>query len=184
MCWIEMNTHPARTLAAMFALVLAFMWIGGGQQAKEVAMKISSPDFADGGNIPVRFTCDGKDVNPALTISGVPAGAKSLALIVDDPDAPRGTWTHWLMWNLRPDLKEIAMNSVPAEAVQGVNDFPANKYGGPCPPSGTHRYYFKLYALDTALELPASSNRKAVDQALRGHIVAEAQWMGRYARSR
>ena len=179
-----MNTHPGRTIVAMLALVLLLAWVGTGQQLKESAMKISSPDFSEGATIPVRFTCDGEDVNPALHISGVPAEAKSLALIVDDPDAPHGTWTHWLMWNLRPDLKEIGVASVPAGAVQGRNDFPANKYGGPCPPSGSHRYYFKLYALDAVPELPAGSQRKAVDQALKGHIIAQAQWMGRYARSR
>ena len=147
-------------------------------------MKISSPDFNEGGSIPSRFTCDGANVNPALNISEVPAGAKSLLLIVDDPDAPAGTWTHWLMWNLTPDLQEIAAGSVPAEAVQGLNDFHRNNYGGPCPPSGTHRYFFRCFALDAVLELPASSNRKALDQAMRGHVVAEAGLMGRYARSR
>lgn len=145
-------------------------------------MKISSSDFTNGSSIPARFTCDGEDVNPALHISEVPAGAKSLALIVDDPDAPHGTWTHWLLWNVKPDTEEIAAHSVPPGAVQGMNDFPATKYGGPCPPSGTHRYFFKLYALDVILDLPAGSNRKAVDQALHGHIIGEAQWMGRYAR--
>lgn len=168
----------------MLSLVLLLVWVGMGQPAKEVKMEISTPDFANGGNIPARFTCDGEDVNPTLNISGVPAEAKSLALIVDDPDAPRGTWTHWLIWNLPSDLKQIATNSVPAGALQGVNDFPAEQYGGPCPPSGNHRYYFKLYALDTVPALSSGANREAVDAALQGHIIAEARWMGRYSRAR
>ena len=147
-------------------------------------MMISSPDFTEGGAISSRFTCAGEDVNPTLKISQVPTGAKSLALIVDDPDAPHGTWTHWLLWNVRPDVQKIPANSLPPGAVQGVNSFPAVKYGGPCPPSGTHRYYFKLYALDTVLELPAGSNRKTLEQAMHGHVIAEAQCMGRYAKSR
>lgn len=154
------------------------------QSAEEKPMKISSPDFNEGGSIPARFTCDGENVNPTLRISGVPAGAKSLVLIVDDPDAPAGTWIHWVMWNLKPDLAEIGIDRVPPGAVQGVNDFHRNNYGGPCPPSGTHRYYFRLYALDTALELPAGSSRERLDQAMGGHVVAEAKQMGRYTRSR
>lgn len=145
-------------------------------------MNISSPDFSEGGSIPSRFTCDGANVNPALRISDVPTKAKSLVLIVDDPDAPVGTWNHWLLWNLKSDLKEIPANSVPAGAVQGLNDFKKNNYGGPCPPSGTHRYFFRLFALDTALELPAHANRKALDQAMRGHVLGQAEYMGRYAR--
>jgi len=147
-------------------------------------MTISSPDFKEGGSIPARFTCDGENVNPSLQISGVPAGARSLVLIVDDSDAPAGTWTHWLMWNLKTDLKKIPANSVPAGAVQGLNGFRKNNYGGPCPPSGTHRYFFKLCALDTVLELAANSDRKALDQAVRGHVIAESKYMGKYERSR
>ncbi len=145
-------------------------------------MKIATPDFTDSGMIPSRFTGDGEDVNPTLEISDVPTEARSLALIVDDPDAPRGTWTHWLLWNVQPTTTQIPENSVPEGAVQGTNDFPAARYNGPMPPSGTHRYFFKLYALDTMLSLPAGSDRKAVDKALQGHIIAEAQWMGRYER--
>ena len=149
---------------------------------QEAPMKLSSPDFSEGGNIPERFTCDGKDINPTLKIDGVPKEAKSLALIVDDPDAPGGNFTHWLMWNVVPDLTEIAANRLPSHAVQGVNDFGKSKYSGPCPPPGIHRYYFKLYALDTTLALPPTSKRKAVDSAIKGHIIAEATLMGKYAR--
>jgi len=145
-------------------------------------MKLTSPDFSEGSSIPERFTCDGQDINPTLRIDGVPQAAKSLVLIVDDPDAPVGTFTHWLIWNLRPDVTEIVANSPLSDAVQGVNDFGRSKYGGPCPPSGVHRYYFKLYALDTTLKLPAKSKRKALDAAIKGHMVGEAILMGRYAR--
>jgi Raf kinase inhibitor-like YbhB/YbcL family protein len=172
--------HPMRVAVALMtgaAIALA-------QNAAETPMKISSPDFTEGGNIPEQFTCDGENVNPALRISGVPAGAKSLVLIVDDPDAPRGTWTHWMVWNIKPALTEIAGNSVPAGAAQGSDDFHKNGYGGPCPPGGaTHRYFFKLSALDTVLELPAGSNRKALDEAMRGHVIAGANTMGKYARA-
>lgn len=145
-------------------------------------MKITSPDFAEGGNIPARFTCDGEDISPTLRISDAPAATTSFVLIVDDPDAPDGTWNHWLIWNLRPGLKEIPAGSVPEGAIQGENDFLNNNYGGPCPPSGTHQYNFKLLALNTVLDLPSTSDRKALDQALRGHVVAQAHLMGRYTK--
>jgi Raf kinase inhibitor-like YbhB/YbcL family protein len=167
------------------SLMLALSLMTGTARAKipqEEPMKLSSPDFGEGGNIPERFTCDGKDITPTLKIDGVPKEAKSLVLIVDDPDAPVGNFTHWLMWNVLPDLTEIATNRPPSHAVQGVNDFGKSKYSGPCPPSGVHRYYFRLYALDTALALPPKSKRKAVDSGIKGHILAEATLMGRYAR--
>jgi Raf kinase inhibitor-like YbhB/YbcL family protein len=147
-------------------------------------MNLLSPDFSEGDNIPERFTCDGEDVNPTLKISGVSPATKSLVLIVDDPDAPRGTFTHWLVWNLRPDLTEIKASGSPSGAMQGMNDFGTSKYGGPCPPSGVHRYYFKLYALDTMLQLPTNSKRQAIDFAIKDHIVDEATLMGRYTRKR
>ena len=145
-------------------------------------MNLTSPDFREGGNIPERFTCDGKDISPTLKIDGIPKGAKSLVLIVDDPDAPGGNFTHWLIWNIVPDLTEIVANQLPAHAVQGVNDFGKSRYSGPCPPAGVHRYYFRLYALDTTLTLPQTSKRKVVDSAIGGHIIGEATLMGRYAR--
>jgi Raf kinase inhibitor-like YbhB/YbcL family protein len=156
----------------------------GQSHDSQTTMKLISPDFSDGGNIPERFTCDGEDISPTLRIEDVPEAARSLLLIVDDPDAPVGTFTHWLMWNIRPDVTEIAENSPLSEAVQGVNDFGRSRYGGPCPPSGVHRYYFKLYALDTTLQLPAKSKRKVVEAAIKGHTISEATLMGRYARKR
>ena len=147
-------------------------------------MKITSSAFQEGGNIPSKFTCDGADVNPALRFEGAPAEAKSLGLIVDDPDAPVGLFTHWLIWNIDPKTTEIAENSAPAKAVQGTNDFPKTGYGGPCPPSGTHRYYFKIFALDQMLDLKAGAKRAEVDAAMRGHVIGQGELMGRYSRKK
>src|SRR6266550_8444606 len=127
---------------AAVAGALSSFAVGGGK------MKISSSAFQEGGNIPSKFTCDGADANPPLRVEGAPAEAKSLALIADDPDAPVGLFTHWLVWNIDPKTTEIAENSPPNGAVQGTNDYPNLGYGGPQPPSGTHRYYFKIFALD------------------------------------
>ena len=165
--------------------MLALSLITGPARAKtpkEATMNLSSPDFSEGGNIPERFTCEGKDMSPTLKIDGVPSEAKSLVVIVDDHDAPAGNFTHWLMWNVAPDLTEIVANRLPSQVVQGVNDFGKSKYSGPCPPSGIHRYYFKLYALDTKLTLPPTSKRKVVDSAIKGHVIAEATLMGKYAK--
>ncbi|MGA7882940.1 MAG: YbhB/YbcL family Raf kinase inhibitor-like protein [Terrimicrobiaceae bacterium] len=132
--------------------------------------------------MPERFTCEGKDMSPTLKIDGVPSEAKSLVSIVDDRDAPGGNFTHWLMWSVASDVTEIVVNRLPSHAVQGVNDFGKSKYSDPCPPPGIHRYYFKLYALDTKLALPPTSKRKVVDAAIKGHIIAEATLMGRHAK--
>ncbi len=145
-------------------------------------MKISSPNFKHNEHIPAKFTCDGADVNPALAIENVPANAKSLALIVDDPDAPAGTWVHWVVWNIDPMVTTIKENSVPSGAQQGINDFRNRNYGGPCPPSGTHRYYFKLYALDATLTPGANTTKAALEKAMKGHIVAQNELIGLYKR--
>src|SRR5512143_1241812 len=129
------------------------------------AMTMTSPAFKHGESIPSRHTCDGADVSPALAIANVPAGAKSLALIMDDPDAPGGMWVHWVVWNIDPATKEIGENSFPAGAKQGMNDFRKAPYGGPCPPSGTHRYFFKLYALDADLDLPAATTKASLERS-------------------
>ena len=147
-------------------------------------MKITSSAFQEGGNIPSKFTCDGADVNPALRFEGAPAEAKSLALIVDDPDAPSGLFTHWLAWNIDPKTTDVAENSAPAKAGQGTNDFPKTGYGGPCPPSGTHRYFFKIFALDQMLDLKAGAKRAEVDAAMRGHVIAQGELMGRYSKQK
>lgn len=143
-------------------------------------MKIESPDFKEGKPIPSEFTCDGTNVSPALVFKDVPKGAKSLALVMDDPDAPMGTFVHWVVWNIPPGTKKVSKGEKIAD--QGRNDFGKLSYGGPCPPSGTHRYFFKLYALDIMLDLEEATKAELED-AMEGHIVAEAKLMGTYRRS-
>jgi Raf kinase inhibitor-like YbhB/YbcL family protein len=154
--------------------------------AKEVgamdALKITSPAFQNNGNIPGTYTCDGSDINPALMIENCPQGAKSIALVCDDPDAPMGTWVHWVLWNITPNTKEIKENTVPTGAVQGINDFKKHTYGGPCPPSGTHRYFFKVYALDTMLTISPNSTKADLEKAMKGHILTQGQLVGLYKR--
>lgn len=147
-----------------------------------MALEITSPFFKDGGMIPRKFTCQGEDVNPQLDISGVPANARSLVLIMDDPDAPMGTWDHWVVWNIPPDVKSIPENSVPEGAIQGRNSWGKNEYGGPCPPHGVHRYFFKLYALDILLNISPKSTKKDVEKAMKGHIIEKAELIGKYVK--
>lgn len=144
-------------------------------------MQVISSAFKPGEAIPSIYTCDGMDLSPPLTFKGVSKGAKSLALIVDDPDAPVGTWVHWVVWNMDPSIGEISQGE---EIVgeKGKNDFGRLNYGGPCPPRGTHRYYFKLYALDKRLNLKEGSSKKELEKAMEGHIIEEAQLMGIYSR--
>jgi hypothetical protein len=154
--------------------------------AKEVgamdALKITSPVFQNSGAIPSKYTCDGSDINPSLVIVDCPPGAKSLALICDDPDAPIGIWVHWVLWNIPPSVKEIKENTVPQGAIEGMNDFRKHSYGGPCPPSGTHRYFFKAYALDTMLSISPNSTKADLETAMKGHILAQGQLIGLYKR--
>ena len=153
-----------------------------------MSLTISSPSFTNGGNIAQKFTCDGADVSPQLSWNEPPAGTKTFVLLVDDPDAPVGNWNHWTMWNvpaatrsLREGLRKDA--ELPDGSRQGQNDFRRTGYNGPCPPSGRpHRYYFKLYALDTKLDLKPGATKKDVEAAMKGHILAQAEWMGRYGR--
>jgi len=147
-------------------------------------MKLESPAFQNQGNIPSKYTCDGGNVNPPLQISGVPEESKSLALIISDPDAPAGVWTHWLVWNISPETSLIEENNLPEGAVEGLNDFGNHSYGGPCPPSGTHRYFFELYALDSELELDSNSRKVDVEQAMQGHIIGAVQLIGLYTRQK
>lgn len=145
-------------------------------------MKVMSLAFDEGGTIPDKFGKSGRNVSPELRIEGAPAEAKSLALIVDDPDAPVGLFTHWLVWNIDPKTMEIYEGSAPSGAVQGKNDFGETGYGGPKPPSGTHRYYFKIFALDRTLDLNPGTKRREVDAAMKGHVIAQGQLMGRYSK--
>jgi Raf kinase inhibitor-like YbhB/YbcL family protein len=147
-------------------------------------MAVMSPDFADGGTIPAQFTGDGANRPPVLMITGVPAGAKSLAIVVDDPDAPSGTFTHWIVWNIAPTTGKIGGGALPAGMRQGVNDFGENGYTGPTPPSGTHHYHFRVKALDTILSLGTNATRSDFDAATNGHILAAAEVMGKYSRGR
>ncbi len=147
----------------------------------QTGMKISSPAFANGQSIPPKYTCDGGDTSPPLAFADVPPSAKSLALVVDDPDAPGGTFDHWIVWNIPANTAAVAEGQ-PPQGVAGRNDFGKNAYGGPCPPSGEHRYQFKLYALDATINLQPSSGKKDLERAMSGHTVAEAQMMGRYKR--
>lgn len=143
------------------------------------ALKVTSRAFSRKGMIPAQYTCDGEDINPPLDLGPVPAEAKSLVLIVEDPDAPAGTWLHWLVWNI-PVTHHLHEQEIPGE--QGLNDFGRNTYGGPCPPSGTHRYFFKVYALDDLIDLPDGSTRREVEDAMRDHILAYGELVGLYKR--
>ncbi len=145
-------------------------------------MELSSSVFKAGSVIPALYTCDGRNTNPPLTFEFVPQRAQSLVLIVDDPDAPGGTWLHWSVWDIQPSIKEIAANSVPLGAREGVTSFGTAGYGGPCPPSGTHRYFFKLYALDVALSLKNGASIAELEVAMSRHVIDRAELVGVYER--
>ena len=153
-----------------------------------MAFSLSSQNFENGSDIPKKFTCDGEDVSPELSWEGPPAGTKSFALIADDPDAPSGTWTHWVAYDLPATLRQLP-EAVPKQAAepgggaQGINDFGKTGYGGPCPPPGKpHRYFFKLYALDTKLDLKSGAARQQLERAMEGHVLGQAELMGTYKR--
>jgi len=151
---------------------------------KETAMsdhfQLTSPAFDSGERIPVRYTCKGADVSPPLEFSDVPVGTQSLAIVLHDPDAPHGDYLHWTIWDIHPGITDIPEGAVPVGATEGVNDFGNKGYGGPCPPSGTHRYEFDAYALDAPLGLAASSTREAVRQAIESHSIAETKLVGSF----
>jgi hypothetical protein len=143
------------------------------------SLTVKSSAFANKNYIPLRYTCDGTNINPELIIESIPKNAKSLALIMDDTDSPNGEFTHWLMWNI-PPKKTIAENSAPG--IQGANSMQQNKYYGPCPPNGMHTYHFKIYALDINLDLPLSSDKKALLAAIEGHVLSNGELTGLYYR--
>ena len=152
-------------------------------------MNLRSSAFQQEGLVPSQYTCDGANVSPPLTWSDPPAKTQSFALISDDPDAPVGTWVHWVAWNIPPAARSLDENvpkkdALPNGMKQGTTDFRKIGYGGPCPPSGTHRYFFKLYALDTTLNLPPRTTKKDLDRAMQRHILAQAELMGKYSRRR
>jgi Raf kinase inhibitor-like YbhB/YbcL family protein len=159
-----------------------------GAKGGPMSLEVSSTAFSNGGNIPKKHTCDGPDLSPALTWSGAPAGTQTFALIADDPDAPVGTWVHWVLYNAPASAQGFTEgikkdDQLPDGTMQGRNDFRKIGYGGPCPPPGKpHRYYFKLYALDAKLHLKPGATKAEVELAMKGHILAQAEWMGRYGR--
>lgn len=186
-----MNRTDVR--CAIFVIACSFLVRGMCAQTnahggKSVSFQISTTSFPVGGLIPKRYTCDGRDLSPALTWSGAPQGTKSFALIADDPDAPVGTWTHWLVWNIPASTHQLS-EGVPKEAQladgtrQGQNDFRKVGYNGPCPPPGKpHRYFFKLFALDSSLDVKPGASRKELEAAMKGHVLAQTEVMGRYGR--
>jgi hypothetical protein len=165
----------------------------GSKGEAQMALKIESKAFSDGGRIPKKFTCQGQDLSPPLAWSAVPADARSLVLIVDDPDAPdpkapRMTWVHWVLYNIPVEAaglgEGIATQALPAGTREGLNDWQRTGYGGPCPPVGRHRYFHKLYALDTRLEGLETPTKAQVEAAMRGHVIAQAELVGTYAKGR
>lgn len=163
------------------ALLLARAHSAGGAGA----MQVRSPAFADGDAIPVRYSCQGEDISPPLSWDGVPPGARSLALICDDPDAPMGAWVHWVAFDIPPELRALeegvpAAERVEGRARQGMNDFGKVGYGGPCPPAGTHRYFFRLYALDKKLGFKGGVTKARLLKEMKGHVLAEGTLVGTY----
>jgi Raf kinase inhibitor-like YbhB/YbcL family protein len=166
------------TLTLLFFVFFAVVSLKADQGVSH--MKIFSPQFKDNQFIPKAFSCEGQDINPSLEIKDIPPAAKSLVLIVDDPDAPMGTWTHWVAFDIPPQTKLIKENSIPGK--QAKNSLNQENYHGPCPPSGTHRYFFKIYALDTLLGLEEGVKRSTVEKAMQGHILDKAELVGLYKR--
>ena len=180
---------PWRLLLLLgFACVPVVANCFAAEKSAQNKMELTSTAFTEGSPIPIKHTCDAENVSPALKWSGAPAEAKSLVLIAADPDAPVGTWVHWVLYGLPATANELAENApqsqyLPGGARQGLNDFRKLGYGGPCPPAGNaHRYFFKLYALDTALDLKPGATKKEVEHAMEKHILAQAQLMGTYKR--
>jgi len=175
------------------AVAITFLFLGCGTRCLEAAgvsgkgtMQLTSTAFAQGQPIPAKYTCDGENVSPPLKWDGVPAGARSVVLIADDPDAPSGTWVHWVLYDLPANTKELPeglpkSQYLPGGAKHGLNDFKHLGYGGPCPPGGKpHRYYFKLYALDGMLDLKPGATKKEVEQAMESRTLGQSQLMGTY----
>jgi len=152
----------------------------GIETQERSGMQVTSPAFAEGGTIPQKYTCDGSDLSPPLTLTSLPPAASSLVLIMEDPDAPRDTWDHWVAFNI-PVVADIP-EDVGSLGTDGTNSWDRTGYGGPCPPSGTHRYFFKVYALDGGLDLAAGADKAEVLEAMSGHVLAEATLMARYGR--
>ena len=186
-----MNTAFKFGIMVLAAAGMILPGVPGSKGEAQMALKVVSEAFSDGEAIPKQFTCEGQDLSPPLAWSGVPADARSLVLIVDDPDAPdpkapRMTWVHWVLYNLPAATRELALGvaarDLPAGTGEGLNDWKRTGYGGPCPPIGRHRYFHKLYALDTRLEGLANPTKAQVEAAMQGHIIAQAELVGTYAK--
>lgn len=182
-----MNPARRRRFSATLAMALLFT----DKHGAAMSLALSSPAFANGSAIPAEFTCDGSNTSPPLTWSGVPPGTKSLALIVDDPDAPdpaapQKTWVHWVLYNLPPDspgLRQgVATRDLPKGTREGINDWRHAGYGGPCPPVGRHRYVYKLYALDTVLPDLGRADKSRLEKAMQGHVIDKTELVGTYQR--
>jgi len=178
-----------KVFASILSLCLALILSGEGQPAVkgEKRMELKSAAFKQGGTIPPKFTCDGEDISPELSWSAGPSGTESFALIADDPDAPMGTWTHWVIWNIPANERALpekvsAAGQLANGAVQGTSSFKKIGYGGPCPPGGSHRYFFKLFALDKKLSLKPGARKEDLLKEIKGHVLGEAQLMGTYKR--
>ena len=182
-----MREHNTVCLCLMFFFLIILLTLPFEKAKGGGAMKLTSSAFVEGGMIPGKYTCDGADVSPPLKWDSLPDGTKSLVLICDDPDAPMGTWVHWVYYDIPAKAKELPEKIISDEhpasgGVQGINDFRRVGYGGPCPPSGTHRYFFKLYALDTLLDLGPGATKGQVIKVMENHIIGNAQLMGKYKR--
>ena len=175
-------TH-LRTAILLFLQVFLFSYAMGQSVTKVEGLRLSTPAFENGGKIPKKYSCDGPNVSPSLKIENAPSDTKSFALVFDDSDAPGGSYVHWVVWDIAPSVREIKENSVPEDAVQGVNDFKKRSYGGPCPPRRAHKYVFRLYALDTLLNLNPNSTKKDLEKAMEGHIISRGQLTGLYQRN-
>ena len=188
-----MPTEEARLVFGFACAAVLAAALGGGTATAEDNMKLTSAAFGENQSIPKVYTCEGKDVSPPLAWSGVPAGAKSLVLIVDDPDAPdpaapRMTWVHWVLYDIPASAaglaEGVASGALPKGTLEGSNDWQRTGYGGPCPPVGRHRYFHKLYALGTELPDLGRPNKAALEQAMQGHILAQATLVGTYQKRR
>lgn len=186
---MSLHRKPVLLLSlALFSTALPANFLFAQTHGGTMSLQISSPAFPPGGSIPKKFTCDGPDLSPQLTWNDPPAKTQSFALIMDDPDAPAGTWVHWVLFNLPAEAREVPEGTAKQEqltngARQGRNDFRKIGYGGPCPPPGVpHHYFFKLYALDTKLQLMGGTTKAELERAMKGHFLAQAELIGKYGR--
>lgn len=178
--------HRTNRLNVLIFGTLAVLLFTGGTA---MAFTLESNAFTSGNPLPSRNTCDGADLSPPLAWSGAPATTKTFALIVDDPDAPAGTWVHWMLWNIPATVTSLREGLEKSKQLadgtrQGITDFRRPGYGGPCPPSGTHRYFFRIFALDAPLDLAPTATRTELDSAMKGHVLAKAELMATYSRAR